>query len=111
MTRTQLARAVAGATGESPRTILALGFQAAPAPPRDLPPEDLCLAVDCPFCGRPARLPAKPAGAPPLAECDRCDVVFDHSPDEVYAASERAFPAPSSSRRAGCGSDRRRMRP
>ena len=93
MTRTQLTRAVAGATGESPRTILALGFQVAPARPRDLPPEDLCLAVDCPFCGRPARLPAGPAGAPPLADCDRCDIVFDYSPDEVYAASERAIPA------------------
>ena len=34
MTRTQLTRAVAGATGESPRTILALGFQVAPARPR-----------------------------------------------------------------------------
>jgi hypothetical protein len=30
---------------------------------------------------------------PPLADCDRCDVVFDFSPDEVYAASERAIPA------------------
>ena len=110
MTRIQLARAIAGATGESPRTILALGFQVAPAPPRDLPPEDLCLAVDCPFCGRPARLPAGPAGVPPLADCDRCDVVFDFSPDEVYAASEPAFSA-SSSRRAGCGSGRRPMWP
>jgi hypothetical protein len=105
MTRTQLARAVAGATGESPRTILAMGFQVAPAWPRNLPPEDLCLVTDCPFCGRPARLPTRPAGVSPLADCDRCDVVFDHSPHEVYAVSERAIPARSSSRRAGSGPD------
>ena len=93
MTRTQLARAVAGATGESPRTILTLGFQVAQARPRDLSPEDLCMAVDCPFCGRPARLPAGPARVPSLADCDHCDIVFDHSPDEAYTASERAISA------------------
>jgi hypothetical protein len=93
MTRSQLARAVAGATGESPRTIRARGFGPLPMRRTGLEPEDLRLAVDCPFCGRPTALAAGPGGLPPLAECARCDVAFDYPPANVYAASERALRA------------------
>ena len=49
-------------------------------------PEDLALAVDCPFCGRPCALPAGIGVSPPMAECDPCDVYFDLRPGDVYAA-------------------------
>jgi hypothetical protein len=72
--------------GESLRTVRHLGFTIQAGPP-DLEPEDLHLAVDCPFCRRPCDLPA---GASALAECDACDVEFDFDPDDVYAAAARA---------------------
>ena len=70
MTQAQLDRAVAGATGESLRTIRRLGFGLRPPRRDDLEPEDLRLVVDCPFCGRPVAYPG-PArdGSPALAEC------------------------------------------
>lgn len=77
MTQRQLDRAVAAATGESLATIHRLGFVA----PADLEPEDLPLAVDCPFCRRPVTYPGLAGGgAAALAECDRCDVYFDFCP-------------------------------
>ena len=83
MTAKQLTRAVAGATGESPRTVESLGF--GPLRPRRavLEPEDLVLAVDCPFCGRVVRLEDSIG----LAECEACDVEFEHSPGEVRAVA------------------------
>jgi hypothetical protein len=86
MTQQTLDRLVASSTGEAPRTIRRLGFQLQGRPGDGLEPEDLHLAVDCPFCGRPAPIepPADVPGA--LAECDRCDVYFDYRPHEVYAA-------------------------
>ena len=84
MTQLQLDRTVARKTGESLRTVRHLGFSIQAGPPGDLEPEDLHLAVDCPFCGHPCDLPA---GASALAECDACDVEFDFDPDEVYAAA------------------------
>jgi hypothetical protein len=89
MTQQQLDRTVARKTGESLRTIRHLGFSIQAGPPQDLEPEDLHLAVDCSFCGRPCHLPASPAA---LAECDACDVDFDYRPDEVYAAAVVAEP-------------------
>ncbi len=86
MTQAQLDRTVARRTGESLRTIRHLGFHAQGGPPEDLEPEDLHLAVDCPFCGGSTRLPSGPGGLPAPAECDRCDVFFDYDPAEVYAA-------------------------
>jgi hypothetical protein len=74
MTQLQLDRTVARKTGESLRTIRHLGFGIEAGPPQDLEPEDLHLAVDCPFCNRPCDLPA---GSSTLAECDACDVEFD----------------------------------
>src|SRR5262245_39923405 len=91
MTHAQLIRAVNGATGESPRTIGRLGFVPLQRRPAALEPEDLRLAVDCPFCGQAAGLVAGPGGLPPLAECDRCDVVFDYPATDIYATSARAL--------------------
>ena len=51
-----------------------------------LEPEDLALAVDCPFCGRPCGLTCDSSGLPAMAECDPCDLYFDFRADEVYAA-------------------------
>ncbi len=84
MTQSQLDRAVAAATGESLRTIHALGF----GRPAELEPEDLALRVDCPFCGAAVPAPAPHAAdALAFAECARCDVAFDCPDDEVYAAA------------------------
>lgn len=84
MTQIQLDRAVASATGESLRTIHALGF----GRPAELEPEDLALCVDCPFCGAAVPAPiAHAADAMAFAECARCDVAFDCGVDEVYAAA------------------------
>ena len=85
MTRMQLERAVAGATGESLRTVRRLGFGPLRASTTLLAPEDLVLAVDCPFCGRPTRAAGGPERQELLAECDRCHVEFDYRSDEVYA--------------------------
>ena len=90
MTQPQLDRAVARSTGESLRTVRRLGFGLHSGPPIDLEPEDIALAVDCPFCGRPCAVPVGPAGSAPLAECDRCDIYFDYRPHEVYAAPATA---------------------
>ena len=87
MTQRQLDLAVAGATGESLATIRRLGFVARADAPSDLEPEDLHLAVDCPFCRSPVPYPGLArGGSAALAECDACDVFFDFDPDEVYAS-------------------------
>jgi hypothetical protein len=87
-TQRQLDRAVARRTGESLATIRRLGFGPLVAGPDapDLEPEDLQLALDCPFCGHPVALASGPGGPPPLAGCDRCDVEFGYDPSEVYPA-------------------------
>ncbi len=86
MTQSQLDRTVARRTGESLATIRHLGFHAQAGPPEDLEPEDLHLAVECPFCGGSSPLPSGPGELPAPAECGRCDVDFDYAPAEVYAA-------------------------
>jgi transcription elongation factor Elf1 len=50
------------------------------------PPDDVSLVVDCPFCGHGTSLTVHDAGLPAMAECDDCDVLFDFSTEEVYAA-------------------------
>lgn len=84
MTQRQLDRAVVRSTGDSLRTVRRLGFGL--TRPAMLEPEDLALAVDCPFCGRPCPLPTGPGGSSPRAECDPCDVDFDLRPGDVYVA-------------------------
>ena len=94
MTQHQLDSAVARATGESPRTIHALGFGPLRRRPDDLEPEDLVLAVDCPFCGRPATLATERGAWPDMGACDRCDAFFEYRPHEIYAtATETLAPA------------------
>ena len=88
MTQMQLEYAVAVATGESVRTVHALGFGLAAGPPGGLEPEDLGLFAACPRCGAPAALPAR---AHPdrldFAACPRCGLAFDYRDDEVFAAA------------------------
>jgi len=88
MTQARLERAIAGITGESPRTIHRLGFGLHPDAREGLEPEDLRLVVDCPFCGRPVPYPGLVSNRiPALAECSdpRCDVYFDFAMADVYA--------------------------
>jgi hypothetical protein len=93
MTQAQLDRSIAGLTGESPRTIQRLGFGLQATTTRDLEPEDLCLVVDCPSCGRPVSYPGVLGdGSVALAECadPRCDIYFDFDLSDVYAASSQS---------------------
>lgn len=88
MTQHHLLRAVACATGESPRTLRRLGFSLHPAPHAEPDPADLSLVLDCPFCRRAVPYPgAVDDGDASLAECPRCDVEFEFSPTEVYATT------------------------
>jgi hypothetical protein len=69
MTRTQLHRAVASATGDSLRTIRALGFRIV---------DDPETTVECPTCGRTVPHPGFARdGKPAMAECLTCDSYFD----------------------------------
>jgi len=87
MTQSQLDGAVALATGESLRHVHRLGFSLLTRDPGDLEPEDLRLALDCPFCGTAVPYPGVAGdGTPALGDCPRCDVYFDFDPAEVYAA-------------------------
>jgi hypothetical protein len=85
MTRAQPDRAVAGRTGESPRTIRLPGS----AIQLDHPaPEELRLVVACPLCGRAVPYPGRAGdGSPALAECPdpSCDIYFDFDPSRVHA--------------------------
>ena len=75
MTHTQLHRAVASATGDSIRTIRALGFRIVPDPEG---------TVRCPTCGQPVPHPGFARdGTPALAECLGCDSYFE--PDRGVA--------------------------
>ena len=87
MTRMQLERAVAGATGESLRTVRGLGFGLLAEQPADPRVEELMLALDCPFCRHPVALVTGPGDEPGLAGCDHCDVEFDFEPGEIYVAA------------------------
>jgi len=87
MTQMQLEYAVAVATGESVRTVHALGFGLAAAPPGDLEPEDLGLFAACPRCQAAAPLPARRnPDRLDFAACPRCALAFDYRDDEVFAA-------------------------
>jgi hypothetical protein len=96
VTQQMLDRLVARSTGESPRTIRRLGFQLQGRPGDGLEPEDLRLAIVCPFCGQPVPIdpPANVPGA--LAECERCDVYFDYHANDVYATGPVVAPGATS---------------
>jgi hypothetical protein len=84
MTRTQLNHQVAKITGEPIDFISALGFSLLRPDDESMEPEDIRLAVGCPFCGRPVPYPGSAkAGSEPMAECERCDVYFGFLPQEV----------------------------
>jgi hypothetical protein len=69
MTRTQLHRAVASATGDTIRTIRALGFRIV---------DDRELTVECPTCGQTVPHPGFARdGKPAMAECLACDSYFN----------------------------------
>jgi hypothetical protein len=89
MTQQQLDRAVARSTGESLHTVRRLGFSPLPDDILAEDEGDLALFVDCPFCGRRAGLESSGSALPALAECGRCDIYFDYTPAEVYAAAAR----------------------
>jgi hypothetical protein len=90
LTQSQLESAVAAVTGESVRTVHQLGFGISDRRSGDLEPEDLRLVVDCPFCRHPVPSPPWAGdGSLTLAECVDCDVYFDTSTDEIYAAPAR----------------------
>jgi len=93
VTQSQLDRAVALATGESVHTVRHLGFGLLPGPAGDLEPEDLRLAVDCPFCGHACALADGRDGLPAMAECRSCDVCYEYAVNEVYAAGSAALAA------------------
>ena len=75
MTRTQLHRAVASATGDTIGTIRALGFRIVPDPEGTVP---------CPTCGQAVPHPGFACdGTTALAECLACDSYFE--PDRGVA--------------------------
>ena len=87
MAQTQLTRQIADQTGESLATVHRLGFQPDPGPRPE--PDEVRLVLDCPFCGRAVPYPGRTSGgAIALAEClsPRCDVEFDFTDADVYAA-------------------------
>ena len=84
MIQLQLDAAVASATGESLGLVRGLGFSLASLEGDDLEPEDIVLAITCPFCRSIVAYPGPTAdGALPLAECPTCDVYFEITPDEI----------------------------
>ena len=97
MTTDQVCAAVSRATGESLATIRHRGFsiERLPDPKVDSDESDVCLALDCPFCGAVVVVSHDgPAGLPVVAECDRCDTMFGYDCEEVYVADIAAIPAP-----------------
>lgn len=84
MTQSQLDTAVAHATGEPLDVVRGLGFSLASPTRDDLEPEDLILAVTCPFCRDAVAYPGPGRdGVLPLAECLACDVYFEIQADEI----------------------------
>jgi len=92
VTQAQIDHEVAGATGESVRTVHRLGFSALPEGAAEPHPDALYLVVDCPRCRRPSLYPGQlPDGSCPPAECPGCDAPFAFDLLDVYVtASARA---------------------
>jgi hypothetical protein len=91
VTQHQLDRAVAVATGETIRDVRHRGFSVLEQGLEPPNPDDLSLAIDCPFCGAVVPYPGLPGNdAPALAACPSCDVEFEYAPHEVYPAGMTA---------------------
>jgi hypothetical protein len=89
--RHQLDRAVARATGESLRTVRALGFSLLPERPTGTAPDERAFDAECPRCGRAVPHPGWAGGAPALAECAECDLYFVPRPGATdFATPKRA---------------------
>jgi hypothetical protein len=91
VTQAQLERAVASATGETIRDVRSRGFGILEHWPETPDLDDLCLVLDCPFCGGVipySGLPEDDALA--LASCPACDIEFEFAPHEVYTADVAA---------------------
>ncbi len=85
MAQIQLTCQIARITGEPLCTINKLGLRVIPDQPDSLEPEDVELALNCPFCGLPVPFPGLASdGSETLAECDQCDIYFGFDVDEVY---------------------------
>jgi hypothetical protein len=89
VTQAQLDRAVASVTGETVRDVRNLGFSILEHRPETPDPDDLCLVLDCPFCGGVIPYSGLPEDDT-LAACLACDVEFAYAPHEVYAADVAA---------------------
>jgi hypothetical protein len=84
MLTTELHRAVARRTGESCQTIARRGFSLVDLSEPAAPPE-LCLALECPGCGRLARVRPNQLGRPEAeVECATCDALFPFADEELF---------------------------
>jgi hypothetical protein len=88
MTQLQLDCAVAYAIGEPVAIVLERGFSPFVEAPSEPEPAELHLVVVCPHCIR--AVPSEGVigdGSLGLAECLRCDVLFDVAPDAIFATA------------------------
>ena len=84
MTRSEIERAVARATGESRATIRSYGFTLLPEEPDTA--TDPSLVLDCPGCGSSLDATTAAAGIFRAIECPRCDAVYPFALNELYVA-------------------------
>lgn len=89
MRQAEIDKAVARATGESRRTVAAMGFGLWEP---DAPVEtQLHVVLNCPACGRLVRLTPEQYGDPDHdVECEGCDVAYPYQPEELFAVEEPA---------------------
>jgi hypothetical protein len=86
MTQLQLDYAVADAIGEPVATVHRRGFTMLVEDPSEPEPAGLDLVVVCPHCIRAVPYAGLAGdGSLALAECLRCDVLFDVAPDAIFA--------------------------
>lgn len=87
MRQSEIDRAVARATGESRRTVAAIGFSL--WEPDEPVETQLHVALDCPACGRLVRLtPEQYADPEHDVECAGCDSAYLYQPEELFALEE-----------------------
>jgi hypothetical protein len=87
---TRLNSQVAACTGEPLAVISRLGFSLLTETRKEPAADDICLVVQCPFCGRQVPYPGRSRdGSYSLAECPDCDVAFEFDDREVLLSSSR----------------------
>jgi hypothetical protein len=88
MTQLQLDCAVAVAIGEPVATVHRRGFSILAEDPNDAEPEEVRLVVICPYCIRAVPYQGLVGdGSLALAECLRCNVLFDVASDAIFATA------------------------